>query len=249
MLSIPDDKYKDTYCEQYTVMAHDIDAKYRVRPSVYLRYMQETANHQMRDCRPTYTELFNDGKSFVLSRVHVKIHNQLRQYDKIFVQSWPSNDKGLTFTRSYRIIRDGEIVAEGSSMWALLDVKNGGFIRCDGTLLQNYYHADKLEGLPLRFRMPKEEFTYKGSRKVFYNDVDVNGHMNNTNYPDALANFVDEAMNGELESMIIDYTSEAPLGSEMNVYTYSENTEEGSVSFVRSLIDGKVNAEARFVYK
>lgn len=246
---IPNDIYKDTYKEDYTVLSHDTDASYRIRPSIYLRYMQETANHQMRDCKPTYTELFDDGKAFILSRVHVEIYKQLKQYDRITVQTWPSNDKGLTFTRSYRIIRDDEIIAAGSSAWALVDMKNGGFIRCDGTLLKNYQHADKLEGLPLRFKMPKCDFEYKGSRMIFYNDTDVNGHMNNTNYPDALTNFIDDARDCELASMIISYASEAKLGSEMKVYAHREITEEGNVNYVRSLIDGNVNVEAKFVYR
>lgn len=249
MISVPNDKYKDTYREEYTVMSHDTDASYRVRPSIYLRYMQETANHQMRDCRPTYTELFEDGKAFVLSRMHVEIYSQLHQYDKIAVQSWPSNDRGLTFTRSYRIIREGEVVAAGSSAWALLDLKNKGFIRCDGELLKNYYHADKLEGLPLRFPMPRTEFEFKGARTVYYNDTDVNGHMNNTNYPDILANFIEDAKDSDLKSMIISYASEARLGSEMNIYTHRELTDEGKINYVRSLIDGNVNIEAKFVYR
>lgn len=248
MLTVPDDKYKDTYREEYTVMAHDTDARYRIRPSIYLRYMQETANHQMRDCKPTYNELYDEGKSFVLSRVHVEILQQLRQYDRISVQTWPSNDRGVTFTRSYRIIRDGEVVALGSSAWALLDLKNKGFIRCDGELLNNYYHADKLEGLPLRFPMPRVAFEYKGTRKVYYNDTDINLHMNNTNYPDVLTDFLDDTRDRELRSMIIGYASEAKLGSEMNIYTHTEETDDGSINYVRSLIDGNVNIEARFIY-
>lgn len=248
MILIPEDKYKDTYREEYSVMSHDTDAAYRVRPSIYLRYMQETANHQMRDCRPTYTELFEDGKAFVLSRVRVDIYKPLKQYDRITVQSWPSNDKGLTFTRSYRMIRDGEVVAVGSSAWALLDLKKGGFIRCDGELLKNYYHAEKLEGLPLRFPMPKSEFDFKGCRTVGYNDTDVNGHMNNTNYPDILTNFIDDARDNDLKSMIISYASEARLGSEMNIYAHREVTEDGKINYIRSLIDGNINIEAKFVY-
>ena len=246
---IPEDKYKDTYREEYSVMSHDVDAEYRVRPSIYLRYMQETANHQMRDSRPTYTELFEDGKAFILSRVRVEIYKPLKQYDRITVQTWPSKDKGLTFTRSYRIICDGEIVAVGSSAWALLDIKNGGFIRCDGELLKNYYHAEKLEGLPLRFPMPKTEFAFRGSRTVGYNDTDVNGHMNNTNYPDALTNFIDDARDSELCSMTLSYSSEAKLGSEMNVYTYRDVTDDGKVNYVRSMIGDSVNVEAKFIYK
>lgn len=249
MKLVPNDKYKDTYSESYTVLSHDIDACHRVRPSVYLRYMQETANHQMRDCKPTYDELFESGLAFVLSRVRVDILQPLLQYDKIVVQTWPHHDCGFTFTRSYRIIRDGNIVALGSSAWALVNMNNKSFVHCDEELLKNYYHADKLEKLPLRFPMPRVKLDCLGERTVYYNDIDQNGHMNNTNYPDVLTNFIDDARRAQLKSMIIGYDSEARLGDVMKVFGYCEETDSQSVNYIRTVIDDRVNVEAKFVYE
>lgn len=248
MIKIPEDQFESTYCEEYTVMNHDTDAKGDVRPSALLRYMQETANHNMRDCRPTYMELFENGKSFLLSRISVRVYEQLSQYDRIAVQTWPCHDKGLTFNREYRIIRDGRVVAEAASAWALLDTDNGALIRCDGTLLKNYVHAEKLEGLPLRFRFPKTELEEAGEHRVVYHDVDVNYHVNNTNYPDILTDVCGDAQRLHLASMTINYVREAKLGELMKLFHCFEETEEGRVHYVRSLIDGEVNAEGKFVY-
>lgn len=248
MIKIPDDKFKDTYCDEYTVMNHDTDAVGAVRPSAYLRYMQETANHNMRDCRPTYMELFEQGKSFLLSRITLRIHESLAQYDRIAVQTWPCSDTGMTFNREYRIIRDGRVVAEAASAWALLDTRNGSLVRCDGTLLQNYVHAEKLPELPLRFRFPKISLEEVGEHKVVYHDVDVNYHMNNTNYPDILTDVCTDSHKLTLKAMTVNYVREARLGELMKLSHASEETEEGIVHYVRSTIDGEVNAEGKFVY-
>lgn len=248
MIKIPNDQYKDTYCDEYTVMSHDTDAVGAVKPSAYLRYMQETANHNMRDCRPTYMELFEQGKSFLLSRITIRIYEPLAQYDHIAVQTWPCPDTGMTFNREYRIIRDGKVVAEAASAWALLDIKGGTLIRCDGTLLKNYVHAEKLSDLPLRFRFPKLPMEETWEHRVVYHDVDVNYHMNNTNYPDILTDVCVDARGMKLRSMTINYVREARLGDLMKLSHTFEETEEGRVHYVRSTIDGEVNAEAKFVY-
>lgn len=43
-----------TYREHYSVSSHDVDINNNIKPSSLARLMQETANHNMRDRRPTY---------------------------------------------------------------------------------------------------------------------------------------------------------------------------------------------------
>ncbi len=57
------------YTEKYKVTSHDVDVNNNMKPSLVLRYMQETANHQMRDRKPSYYDLFFAGKSFIITRI------------------------------------------------------------------------------------------------------------------------------------------------------------------------------------
>ena len=45
------------YTENYQVMAHDAEPKGIMRFGGYLKYMQETANHQLRDQEQSYYDL------------------------------------------------------------------------------------------------------------------------------------------------------------------------------------------------
>lgn len=113
------------YTENYEVTCHDVDVNNNIKPSLILRYMQETANHQMRDRKPSYYDLFFAGKSFIVTRVTIEIFAQLHQYDKIQVDTWNCPAKGVTFLRCYEIRRGDETVARAYSVWAVTDHETG----------------------------------------------------------------------------------------------------------------------------
>ena len=111
------------WTEDYRINVHDTDLNGIVSVSGILRYMQDTANLQMRGQGPSYDELFSRGYSFVLSRMGISIYAPLRAHEQITSQSWAVASRGVTFNRCYQICRGNDIVAEAVSAWALLDVK------------------------------------------------------------------------------------------------------------------------------
>lgn len=246
---IQNDIHNGVYLDSYKILAHDVDAKYDLKPSAFFRYLQETANHQMRDCKPTYEELFAEHKAFILSRMCLNVYETPTQYDEITVRTWPCVDKGVLFNRCYQMVKDGRVIAESLSLWALVDTEKETFIPYSAELFKNFVHSDKLEGFNLRFRMPKEGFEKKGSRKILYNDTDINGHMNNTVYPDILSGYCDVITEKKVSSVSIAYLSEAKLGDEMDIYVASTEENGKSVCYVRSMIGDKVNVEAKFIFE
>lgn len=235
----------EVYTEHYATLNHDTDAKGIVRPSCIQRYMQETANHQMRDCKPSYDDLFNEGKAFILSRMTLECKRTLNQYEKIDVQTWPSsNDKGVTFTRCYVIYADGEEVAKGLAVWALVDISTKTLIRVSDCDLSNYVHKEPFEMKGLRFRIPKE-MTDVGRCDVTYSLCDCNMHMNNTNYLDMFFNFVPEVERLYVSEYSITYKKEAKLGAALSIKRSCPiENEDGSITYYfASYIGEEVNAE------
>ena len=84
------------YSEYFEVMAQDIDPNRIAKPSVITRFFQETGNHHMRDRGPTYYELFDEWKSYILVRYSCEILKPLHAYDKIRVDTWTTAGKGAT---------------------------------------------------------------------------------------------------------------------------------------------------------
>lgn len=230
------------FTEKYTVNCHDTDLFGHIKPTGLMRYMQDTVQHQMEKLGPSYDELMSRHRSFILSRIKINIHAPVLSHDVIESSTWATTKShGVSFSRCYEVEKDGVSVAEGSSIWALLDTDSGRFIRTSD--FGEPYGADE----PLDIELPRKltpigEVEKVGEKTVFYSDVDQNVHMNNTVYADMLWNFVPDFKSKRMTSIDILYVSEAPLGETIEIYR--GKTENGY--FFRTLrsSDGKVNVEA-----
>ncbi len=229
---------------EYRVNANDVDRNNVVSASSLLRYMQDAANSQMEADGPSYMELMNAGLSFVLSRIRLSSYRPLASHDDIVVQSWACESRGAQFYRCYQILHDGVIVAEGASAWALCSIRDRKIHRVNEYEM-HYGQDEMLElDLPQRFRIPEDvNLTLTGERTVEYADIDMNGHMNNTRYPDVLCSFLGTDMKGQrVISMGISFLSEAPLGETLKFYTGQSD----GVHYVRTVRENgltNVNAE------
>ena len=232
------------FSEIYTIKWHDTDANRRVRPSCILMYMQETANHQLRAANMDLDRLRDEkGLGFLLSRVSVCIYHQLYAYDEIEVQTWICEGKGLSFNRCFRILRGEEIVAEAFTTWGLMDLNGQKLVR-----QENFEYPfggdDPISlSLPVRFRLPAcEEMEKVGERTIVYSDLDYNGHMNNTKYPDMLCDFTPNILNSEVVGMSLSYLREAAYGKTLGIYHKEQN---GEHLFRTVDADGTVCLEAK----
>lgn len=234
------------YTEHFEVSSHDIDKYDVARPACVLRFMQEAANHQMRDKKPSYMDLFREGKAFLLSRIAVKTHKPLRSYDKIDVITWPVESKGATFNRCYRIERAGELIAEGQAIWALVDVHTHKLYRVTDVDLSNYEHGPLVPVDGIRFQLP-DDLPQVGSHVVAYHETDVNGHLNNTVYPDLLLDHLPVHDERTIADFSIHFRAEAKLGETLSIFRSDPvDTSEGQRLFFRTArADGSANIDAQ----
>lgn len=232
------------WTEEYVINNHDTDYNCVVSLTGIMRYIQDTAYAQMNGQGPTYNELISEGKSFVLSKLNISLYRPLYGRDKIEAATWAVESTGVSFGRCYSIKKDGVLVAEATSVWALLDTKVGRLIRVRD--FENNYAMDEMPELdasaPLRlsedFKMP-----IVGEHTVEYRDCDVNRHMNNTVYGDLFCGYIPMDKKRVI-SFRINYKAEAPLGKTMRIYM--KETEEDTYLF-RASVDGKITTEAEII--
>lgn len=229
------------FTENYIVNCHDTDLAGNLKPTGWMRYMQDTVNCQMEKIGPSYDELMSRHLSFILSRIKIKFYAPILSHDRIESSTWATTKShGYSFSRCYEVKKGGEVIAEGSSIWALLDTDTGHFIKTSDFGIP-YGELDPLEmELPRKLR-PLGEVEKVGEKTVFYGDVDQNVHMNNTVYADVLWNFVPDFKNRRMTSFDIIYLSEAPLGETIEIY---RGEAENGYFFRTVRSDGKVNVEA-----
>ena len=170
----------------FTVNSHDTDKNGNLYPSTALRYLHEAANLQLDSTHPTMDELrYGQKKAFILSRASMTLSRPLHKNERVLASTWAGGGKAATFYRCGELIADGEVVGKLVSLWALVDLDTRKLCRVRDTELG----VDTLEEYPLdipaHVRFPEGlVFEEVGKRRVYNSDIDLNGHMNNTNYPD-----------------------------------------------------------------
>lgn len=228
--------------ESYRVNSHDVDANGIVRASAMLRYHQETANLQLEGCHPTPKELLDAGLAFILSRITMTLKAPVHSFEPLEVETWGCPSHGATYNRCGRISRNGEIVAEVSSVWGLLSSTDKRILRV-GEVEMGFDTEPPIDiGLPIRFRPPHElELRELGKRTVTYGDIDSNIHMNNTNYPDMLCGFLPSMQGVRVSEMSLNFLGEAHLGETITVF----GATAGEYNYFRTIREnGSIGVEA-----
>lgn len=241
---------------KYTVSVHDEDAFGNMRASAMLRRMQECANLQLQKMKAPCGILLSEdmaqkNRGFILCKLNMNIYRPCHAYDELNVESWISNEHSVVSERLYKAFCNGTLVAEASSLWAM--VENATKIIRVSEYEDLAARDDDTVGAetPKHLRIPEpEKLVSVGKRTIYYSDIDMNCHMNNTNYPDMLASFI-PAMHYErfskekgrfISNININFISEAPLDDTLDVYSY----EDGGYIYFRTVRgDGKTNVEAR----
>ena len=230
---------------EFRVDTHDTDLNGIITTSSVMRYMQETANQHLIHVGISLDELRDRyGLAFLLSSISIRVYQPLFSGDKIEAQTWICEGRGFRHNRCFRVTREGEIIAEATSQWALLNLTDGSLVKSENTP----YHIEPdapitLPDLPARLRMPHlSEMEQIGERRIVYSDIDYNGHMNNTHYPDMFCDFVSDIRTNRVTGMMLSYRREAAFGHTLRVF--SNQTEGGDRLFCTVDEKGNVCTEA-----
>ena len=232
------------WSENKTVSPHDLDFNNILSASGALRLLQDAAYSQMYHNPPTMDDLRAEGKAFILSRVAMSLYAPVFVHEKLVSQSWACESKGFSFNRCCRLMRGEETVAELCAVWALVDTENGRLLRVEDYDQSYENEAPLTLDAPSRIRIPRDSvLSLVGEYAVSYNDVDINRHINNTNYPDILCGFLPDMTGKRVSKIGISYVHEAPLGENIKVYS-TGGSEDGSYFFRTVRADGQTNVEA-----
>lgn len=232
--------------ETYDIKYYDTNKNDMLGISNIFVLCQETAMRQMEACKPSYEDLFNEGKAFILSSMRVELYYPIYAYEKINVKTWASNNnKGFTTLRSYELYRDNELIGESSSTWALVSTNDKRLLKISEVDFTDYEGEMPLTlDKPVKVRIPREvTLSLVGEYTVRYTDIDINSHMNNSKYPDMLFNCLPNPNGKMIKSFAITFANEAKLNDNLKIYVaYTDGK-----YFMRSVLeDGRTNVEAEF---
>lgn len=239
---------KEVYNMPSKFDVYNVDMNRMARPAGMLRKMQECGDYQMTLERPSYDELLDEGKAFMLSRLDLVIHDDIAMNEPVQVYTWPCPSTRATFLRNYMIKKGDEIAAEISSQWTMVNTQTRKIMKVDEVDLTNYTHDEYKEVLTsAKMRITKEQteaMETVGEKQVLLSDCDYNCHMNNTYSLDLLCDYIPELYDGKhrVSYVRIHFGNEAPMGTKVAIRRMK--TEDGVYLFQTFREDGQLNVEA-----
>ena len=209
---------------EYRVDSRDIDMFQQCRPSAVLGFLQEAATRAslaLHISGPEALEKYN--ALWMVTRNWVELKKPIRWNDRLPIRTWHRGAGGASSYRDFDILRDGELIGQGVSLWVLVDatehklMKMKGLAEFQGTDGGELNKSIKLHRAP----MP-EQFDGRSLREMRYSDTDINGHINNIHYADFACDAIHLERYGKgkfVRAFQLDYITECMAGETVSIDT------------------------------
>lgn len=228
---------KRVYSASKKILADDVNMLRELRTSVFLRAVQEASIAHTEALGAGRDKTLDKGALWIIVRLKAQI-NRMPEYDeKVVIRSWPGATMHVLFPRYYELLSEnGEVLVRASALWMLMDerTRKMAFPEKYGVRLPAVRTGSELP-LPTGVADGEAESTFL--HPVRFSDVDINGHMNNARYVDA----VEDALGTKfllahrLTSFEIEYKSEVKPGRRL----YIDHSEHDGKIFCVGRTGGK----------
>lgn len=178
--------------------------------------------------------------SWAILNWKVKVFKRPKYLDKVIVKTWAREKNKLFCYRDFEVYdENNNLLIIATSKWIFLDTEKNSIMKIDDSFYEKYKPEKKLVfGMvdipkPIEPELSKKTFEYIVKRS----DIDINGHMHNTNY----LNLAYEALPEEIyrnkifDNFEILYKKEIKLNDTVK-FLYSEEENIHTVT-IKSLDD------------
>ena len=174
-------------------------------------------------------------KTWVLSRLAIEMNEMPKSYDKFFVETWVESAMKFFTSRNFSVIgEDGHQYGYGKSIWAMIDTDTRqptDILAIHDGLILKYVETEKECPIARSSRVKMgENAKLVRSINTYYNDVDVNGHINSVKYIEHVLDLfsLEWYKQYRLKRLDIAYVAESHQGDVLNFYQEDISSENDS---------------------
>lgn len=124
--------------------------------------------------------------TWVLSRLAVEMMEMPSEYETFSIDTWIENVYRLFTDRNFSIYgKDGKVYGYARSVWAMINLdtrKPADLLALHGQELVDYIETDKACPIEKPGRIKVTQQMPLRTIEVYYNDIDINGHVNSIKY-------------------------------------------------------------------
>ena len=163
-----------------------------------------------------------------------------KSYDKFFVETWVESAMKYFTSRDFKICgKDEKVYGYGKSVWAMIDTETRqpvDIFEINDGLIKEYIETEKPCPIAAssRVKMSKETKLVR-TIDTYYNDVDVNGHINSVKYIEHILDLfdIDYYLTHFLQRFEIAYVAESHQGDKLKFYMEQVEDEEFCIKITK----------------
>lgn len=180
-------------------------------------------------------------RSWVLSRLAIEMEEMPSMYTKFNVETWVESAMRYFTSRNFRVVdNDGKVYGYGRSIWAMIDTESRqptDIFSIDNGAINNWIVDDKACPIDKGGRV-KIDLGAELVRSIdtFYNDVDINGHINSVKYIEHVLDLwdLDWYHEHQIKRFEIAYVAETHAGEKMSFYRQQTGEDEYCVRICKT---------------
>lgn len=208
--------------ENFEIKSYNVDFQQSVKPSALMQFFQEVASNHAATLGAGYDELIARDLFWALSRLTVEITRMPNWGETILIETWPCGSEGLFFRRDFIVYdKDQQVLIRAVSGWLLLATSTLRPQRPAilGLSLPFNPGRKSLAYFPERITTQTERMAF--NKKVAYNEIDQNLHVNNTRYLDWATDCfeLDHYQDNRLCGFSLEFLAETHWGDEIELRT------------------------------
>ena len=216
--------------ETFRVRTSEINLRKEIHPHHLIQLMQESSMQHTLGMKVSVWDLESQNVSWVLLKKNIQFFRFPLLGEQIEIHTYPSGLDGYFTYRDYYVYDEkGNVCANASSMWTLMDTVERKMVKIPAEFGSLVYQTDYYLPKPSqKLKIPKEgELSYNVT--VNYLHLDWNGHVNNVQLIKMIFESLGEAtlQNRILSSFTIQFKSEATIGQ--NLVVRSELISENEI--------------------
>ena len=189
-------------------------------------------------------------KTWVLSRLAVEMDEMPMQYTKFNVETWVECAMKYFTNRNFRVVgEDGKVYGYGRSVWAMIDTETRqpqDILEIHDGEIVNWIETEKECPIEKSSRVKmSDKAVLVREIDTYYNDVDVNGHVNSIKYIEHILDLfsIDFYRENKIKRFEIAYVAESYGGDRLSFWQEQTGDNEYCIRITKLSEDGEKTIE------
>lgn len=211
----------DGYTESFLISSTDTDASYECRPSALFVYLQRVITEHSQQVGTARDDVLAKYNCYwMVLRIWVRLNRPVIWGETLTIRMTVRHPRGTRVYRDCDLFVGEELVGEAATVWVLANRSTKRPISLEH--LPEFPEEDPPTAKDIilsRVEFP-DNMALHDTRKLYYSDTDINGHINNTRYVDLACDAAELDLRPHgvfMQEILISYVGECFAGETLRI--------------------------------